>query len=264
MQHVLMRAWVWLPRLYELLGFKNLLRVVSAYLIGMHKVSILFQGRLLHLRLIPSDFQVLYSIYGDLEFEVISDYLKTVDANKVVIFDAGAFIGISSRYFCELDPRIKVIALEPSPTNFELLEMNTRNLKNLRLENFALTSHGLDVSIYDRNTGPWGHSVIESNKGVEFNKIATAKSVGISNLIKKHEGSIKILKLDIEGGELDLLSHAEFWINEVDLIVAELHPQISEEIPRLWYLHTMNMTLIRVEGEKVCAMRKFLGENFEK
>jgi FkbM family methyltransferase len=259
-----MRARVWLPRFYELLGFKNLVRVVFAYLIGMHKVSILFQGRLLHLRLIPSDFQVLYSIYGDLEFEVISDYLKRVDASKVVIFDAGAFIGISSRYFCELDPSIKVIALEPSPKNFEMLEMNTRDLKNLRLENKAITSHGLDVNIYDRKTGPWGHSVIKSNEGEEFSQIATAKSIGISNLIKKHEGSIKILKLDIEGGELDLLNHAQSWINEVDLIVAELHPQFSEEIPRMWYIGTANMKLIRVEGEKVCAMRQFLDDDFEK
>jgi FkbM family methyltransferase len=264
MRKTLMRAWFWLPRLYKLIGFKNILRVFFSYFMRMDTVSIFFKGNLLHLRMIPSDFQVCYSVYGDLEFKVIGEYLKTVDTSRVVIFDAGAFIGISSRYFCELDPKINVIALEPSPTNFELLIKNTRHIQNIRCENIALTSHGLEVNIYDRNTGPWGHSVIERNKGIEFNQIATAKSVAISELVDKYKGSVKILKLDIEGGELDLLSHAQSWINEVDLVLAELHPQISEEIPRMWYLATENMKLIHIEGEKVCAMRQFQSEKFEK
>jgi hypothetical protein len=39
--------------------------------------------------------------------------------------------------------------------------------------------------------------------------------------------------LDIEGGELDLLNHANTWIDKFDLVIAKIHPQISSRIPQL-------------------------------
>jgi FkbM family methyltransferase len=207
-----------------------------------------------------SDFQVFHSIYGDMEFESIHTFITKYSNEKILIVDGGAFIGISTRYFCELGSNVHVEAFEPSPNNFNLLLTNTKGKSNLTRHNRALTSHGLDVSLYDRGTGAWGHSLISNSGGVSFEELAIVSSTKLTDVLDKYDGWLKVLKLDIEGGELDLLSHANTWMGKFDLVIAELHPQISTRIPQLWYESTSKMKLVYLNGEKVCAMRELESE----
>jgi FkbM family methyltransferase len=256
-QKLLIRLLILVPDFFKLVGIKVFIRIGLSLLFGKSKVRFNFRGHILGLRATKSDFQVFHSIYGGLEFDYIRSFIGKYTDRKILIVDAGAFIGISTRYFSELGSNIHVEAFEPSPTNFEMLVTNTKNMSNVVIHNRALTSHGLDVSVYDRGTGPWGHSLISNSDGVSFDELAVVNSSKLTDVLAGYEGWLKILKLDIEGGELDLLSHADRWMDGFDLVVAELHPQISPQIPRLWYEATSGMKLIHLTTEKVCAVREW-------
>jgi FkbM family methyltransferase len=260
MQKFLIRVLIGIPNIFKLVGVVALLRIGFSLMTRASKVRFNFRGELLSLRMKSPDFKVLHSIYSDMEFECIHAFISKHSNRKILIVDAGAFIGISTRYFCELGSNIHVEAFEPSPANFDLLLANTKEKLNLTLHNRALTSHGLDVSLYDRGTGAWGHSLISNSGGVSFEELAVVGSSKISDVLAKYENWLKVLKLDIEGGELDLLNHANTWMDKFDLVIAELHPQISTRIPQLWYESTSKMKLVHLNGEKVCAVRELASE----
>jgi len=260
MQKFIVKLLIWVPRIFNLVGIIGFLRIGYSLLTWKSKVSLNFRGQFLELRMRVSDFQVFYSIYGEMEFDFIRDFVRKHPNKKILIVDAGAFIGISTRYFSELGSNVHVEAFEPSPTNFDLLAINTKEISNLTLHNHALTSHGLDVSVYDRGTGAWGHSLISTSNGVSFQELAVVGSSRLDDVLAPYEGCLRVLKLDIEGGELDLLTHAETWMDGFDLVIAELHPQISPQIPQLWYQATSGMKLVYINGEKVCAVRELSSE----
>ena len=55
-----------------------------------------------------------------------------------VIIDAGAHIGLTSAYFADMYPNARIVAIEPEPENFRLLERNIAPYKNVRTIRAAL------------------------------------------------------------------------------------------------------------------------------
>src|SRR5688572_6336531 len=70
----------------------------------------------LWLRLKTSDLPTLQKVWRDEEYRF--------DGDPKFIVDAGANIGIASIYFATKFPNARVIAIEPEPENFTLLEKN--------------------------------------------------------------------------------------------------------------------------------------------
>ena len=67
--------------------------------------------------------------------------------------------------------------------------------------------------------------------------------------------SIDLLKMDIEGGEKDVLENAQGWIDCVDTITVELHDRICMGCDRAFYLATKDFVRFEKQGEKVTAYR---------
>jgi FkbM family methyltransferase len=214
-----------------------------------------FRGFDLKLRLSKPDFTVLYSIYGQNEFQFIETFLKSNRHKRALTIDGGAFNGLSARYFCELNPQYEVLAIEPSVENFNLLQFNTRHCLNLSYLNCALASMEGEIDLYDRGTGSWGYSIISMADQLPFKALSKTKAIKIVEIIKRYPDHLIILKLDIEGGEHELLSDSKSWIGNIDMILAELHPQIIPDIPKSWYQATSEMKQVYLGGEKVCAVR---------
>jgi FkbM family methyltransferase len=153
------------------------------------------------------------------------DQLGDVD----LVIDCGANVGYSSAYFLTRFPNCHLVAVEPSPTNFPMLERNLAAYQDRALMlNAAIWSHptGLAVSkdLY-RDGREWSFQVRECNPG----EVPTIQAVDISSLLKisKRE-RISILKMDIEGAEAVVFSHNFVeWIDLVDAIVIELHDDTS-------------------------------------
>src|SRR5260370_35941728 len=91
-----------------------------------HQVRLMVPGPAVEvwLRLGTTDIAVFNSIFRR------EEYGLRIPALPKVIVDAGAYTGLSTVYFALKYPDACIIALEPSPYNFDLLELNTAKLKN--------------------------------------------------------------------------------------------------------------------------------------
>jgi FkbM family methyltransferase len=203
----------------------------------------------LYVRTATSDLRVAVSCLAAGEY----DNLEA--PSPAVIVDAGANIGASAIYFARRYPHARVFAIEPEQENYELLLRNTRKYKNIIPIQAALWGQRETRAIQDRFTGPWGYTVCEAN-----NRTAAigqqVRCITISSLLEDYKlPHIDILKMDIEGGEKNVLEHSEEWIHKVAIIIAELHDRICMGCDRAFYLATREFRRFEKCGEKVAAYR---------
>lgn len=141
-------------------------------------------------------------------------------AKAKTIVDVGAHLGVFSAYVSLLNPLAKVYALEPEPDNFSKLK------ETIKMNNFP----GIKIlaQALARDDGPRelflapdsiNHSLLFSDSA----KTIKISAISLSSLIKK-TGEIDVLKMDIEGGEYELL---DGWrvvdLAKVKSIVLEYH-----------------------------------------
>ena len=137
------------------------------------------------------------------------------DWSPKIMIDAGAFIGDTSAYFLSRYPALSVIALEPEPHNFDLARANLAPYGNrVRLLPKALAGRLGTVKFA-------GESVSGSVQAAGIEVAA----LSMSDLLDADvSGKVDILKMDIEGAELDVFrSEPGSWLPHVDMIIAELH-----------------------------------------
>jgi FkbM family methyltransferase len=158
------------------------------------------------------DIAVLREVFVDKEY----DWCPI--EKPAVIIDLGAHFGDTTLYYAARFPEAKIIAVEPSPENFERLVKHTKNNKNIFPVQAAIG--GVEGSV-DFYTGmePFGHSVFnrkETDKKITVNQI-TLDTLFETYKIKKAD----LIKFDIEGAEFETFSHMN--INSVPAYIGELH-----------------------------------------
>lgn len=138
------------------------------------------------------------------------------------IVDAGAYIGLSSVFFAMQHPDATIIAIEPENANFQLLLKNTAAWPAIIPLHAALWWKDTTLELYNPGTQEWGYQVFPS-----ASKRARKQSIpgiSIGSLLPMFSSShIDILKLDIEGAELEVLQNSCDWISKVDALIVELH-----------------------------------------
>jgi FkbM family methyltransferase len=140
-------------------------------------------------------------VYEQGTVSVLQDFLETGDT----FVDAGANIGWLSLVAAnKVGINGKVIAFEPVPSTFEILKSNKslNNFKQIELNQFALGRKTERLTIYPETENRGGASILnhQSNKGVEIE----VKKLDDLKLSSK----VDVLKIDVEGFELDVLKGA--------------------------------------------------------
>ncbi|GFO55064.1 hypothetical protein GMSM_20710 [Geomonas sp. Red276] len=216
---------------------------------GGKVVDVTVGGENLRIRAGSSDLEVAISSlhleeYGDISWPHAS-----------VIVDAGANIGTSAIYFARRFPEATVYAIEPEEDNFRLLVENTASYGNIVPIRAALWGTRCSRKIKNRQTGPWGYTVADTDgaaeaTGQEIDCITMATLLADFGLER-----IDILKIDIEGGEKEVFEASASWIDKVDVVAAELHDRITMGCDRAFYLATKDFLRFDKHGEKVTAYR---------
>ncbi|HPF27733.1 MAG TPA: FkbM family methyltransferase [Steroidobacteraceae bacterium] len=142
------------------------------------------------------------------------------------ILDIGAHIGCASLFFAHRYPKATIIAVEPEPSNFALLAENTRNYGSITAINAALwhSATELIISHYDSDT--WGFRVSSSGIG------ASVPAIDVPGLMQLFSiQRIDVLKVDIEGAEIEVLGNSQGWLDCVGTLIIELHDRFR---PGCW------------------------------
>jgi len=206
-------------------------------------------GKDLLVRSSTPDLRVAISSLVDREYQEI----RCTDPK--IIIDAGANIGTSSIYFAEKFPRARILALEPESGNFELLKKNVVHYENVVPIKAAIWGSVDRRVIQNRNTGHWGYTVSDSQQAA----VSTGQEIDcvtISGLMSEYDiDRIDLLKMDIEGGEKDVLENSQGWIDSVEIMTVELHDRICMGCDRAFYLATKDFVRFEKHGEKVTAYR---------
>jgi FkbM family methyltransferase len=137
------------------------------------------------------------------------------------MIDAGAFIGDTAAYFLSRFPRLNVVALEPNLENFSLASKN-------------LAPYGSRVTLLQSALGARAGSVHFAGQSTAGSVQESGIRVSMTTmplLLKSHpDTEVDILKMDIEGQELDVLSNgADEWLPRIGQILVEIHGQKIEQ-----------------------------------
>jgi FkbM family methyltransferase len=170
-----------------------------------------------------SDLFVFYQIMVFDEYRCLSG----LRAPKLIV-DLGANVGYSSAYFLSQFKGCSVIAVEPDPSNFAALQKNVAPYSDRVTTIQAAVwprQERLDLNFDHAGLGQeWGVRVKAAADGA-------VEAITIPELLRvSGQDRISVLKIDIEGAEVDLFnSGAEEWLDKVDNVVIELHGKEAEE-----------------------------------
>lgn len=170
-----------------------------------------WQGTKYFFRPGTSDENVFTEIFSSKEYDIDL-------GNPVFIVDAGANVGFSSVFFAKKYPSATIVALEPELSNFNILLMNTRNFPNIRPMQAGVWSRKTYLCIKDADVGPWAFQVVESES------VTDIPAIGIADVLSDFNvANIDVLKMDIEGSEIEVFGENTAWMDHLDTLIVELH-----------------------------------------
>lgn len=167
------------------------------------------------LRLATSDIDVFRQVFMEQEYNVSNHIQTTV----CTIFDAGANIGLTSIFFANRYPYATIVAIEPERGNYDMLTLNCKPYPHVHCVYGALW--GADGPLHIQSD-----DVRDCSFSVEAASSSDAPLQGhrVSTLLDEFGmNTLSILKMDIEGSEVEVFSDSDGWSQRVENIIVELH-----------------------------------------
>jgi FkbM family methyltransferase len=161
----------------------------KAGFIGDHITNALILGRFYEQDILEEIFKFLGSRFGFF--------------GGGIAIDAGANIGNHSLWFSRFFP--KVLSFEPHPDTFSLLSINTRTEKKITAYNFGLAESNKSIKLFEIDGNMGANTIFgshESQPGVEV-------EVRVLDSFVKGLDRVSLLKIDVEGYELEVLQGSE-------------------------------------------------------
>jgi FkbM family methyltransferase len=151
------------------------------------------------------------SFRGEANFRYLFDeiflnaaYLFKTESDRPLIFDCGSNIGISVLFFKKLYPRARIVAFEPDPETFSVLNHNIRQngLTDIETHRIALGSKNGTSEFYRDQEEHSSSLVMSTNRERHPGRQIKVPVRPLSDFI---ESDIDLLKIDIEGAELEVI-----------------------------------------------------------
>ncbi len=192
-------------------------------------VSIPIPGkqRLVWLRAGTSDIEVFKKVFIDCEYSL------PFEMTPRSILDLGANIGLASLFYAQRYPAAKIVAVEPSLNNVEILKRNTLDWPNIRVVQAAAWNTDGTVNLVDPGIGHWGMQVAAADLTRAPSPVA---ALTVSTLLKQNDiDHLDLLKVDIEGAEKEVFETSDEWMKCVSAVVIELHDRYKPGCSRAFF-----------------------------
>jgi FkbM family methyltransferase len=229
-------------------GYKQALHIALAERTnGDIRIHLFDKGRDVELRSGTSDMRCFEKIF------LAEDYRTPFPVEAKVIVDAGANVGMATLYYSYAYPNARIIAIEPESSNFKMLVRNCGNLPNVTLVEAALWHEERNLVLGNPDAAKWAFTVTDSAPASNGEPPKVA-AVTIPGILKKYGVErIDILKLDIEGAELELFRNgSDAWLGSVGQIAIELHDRFKPGCAQGFYAAIGRKTFIQENrGENV-------------
>jgi len=162
---------------------------------------------------------VLHQIFLHEEYACLRDI-----PSPTFILDLGANVGYSSAYFLSCFPTASVFAIEPDPSNFEILRRNLApygDRAKICLAAVWSSNTKLRLSQNFGDKREWATQVIPAARDEK----ASIDGFDVPTLLDLVNAQhVDLLKIDIEAGEREIFnSRSLSWIERVRNICIELH-----------------------------------------
>ena len=192
---------------------------------------------------LPYRLKMLTGRYEAAEIALMRRFLRARD----VVVDVGANVGYLTRFFAQaVGPLGKVYAFEPNPLIFPLLRRNVAKFRQVAVFNVGLSTNEAEMPlfvpgsnhavasfvreypathVFDGKSGQLHSVAAKLVRGDEF-----MAKIDIDNSDRRRERRIDILKVDVEGWELNVLAGLEKTImsSKKITIFCEYNPSAQE------------------------------------
>jgi FkbM family methyltransferase len=148
------------------------------------------------------------------------------DREPAVIYDIGANIGVASLFFGARYPQATIYGFEPLPSNYEICSMNYQNLNQARAFPWALgSSTGTATFEFEANDNRGGRLAASSAVHSESSSQSISVEVfSIADVIREKQlDPPELLKIDVEGAELEVLKGLGNHVTSVKAMHLETH-----------------------------------------
>lgn len=164
------------------------------------------------------------AVYRELKRDCYGIGRIRFDKDDVVV-DIGAHVGFFSLHLAKRFPFIKIYAFEPTPHNYRNLTENIRinGITNVTAFNQAVTGDGriLEMLVHPSNTG--GASGQQRDLHLPNHDFFAVSSTTLDDIFSKQLiGSCKLLKIDCEGSEHEILCNTKV-LDRVEYLAGEFH-----------------------------------------
>lgn len=133
-----------------------------------------------------------------------------------VVIDCGANYADLYQYFRYIQPDVRYISFEPAPREFQCIELNAPGMEN---NNMALSDQVGELDFYISSAGANSSLILPKDTYTEIAKVRTTTLD--SYLEEKNISKIKLLKLEAEGAEPEILKGAENTLSRFEYITVD-------------------------------------------
>lgn len=163
--------------------------------------------------------------------------IKLFSKKRIRILDIGGSYGESIKAFRKINRNVRIISFEPKKNSYFNLKKNFTNYKNIKILNFAIGTKKMKKKIftpkiYNFSLNSWS-SINKSNLVYNLKKHCknffdkfeiTEEKIEIKNLDDFYMFRPDIIKIDVEGNELDVIkSSNKILFNFKPVIIFELN-----------------------------------------
>lgn len=168
--------------------------------------------------------------------------LRSSIPQRPTIIDAGANIGVAAVWLLAQYPGAEIHAFEPDPENHRLLSANLAHNSSARSVQAAVASEDGRLTLH---LAPHGaeHSIVAHSSGGQSIQV---DAIALGPYLERHGiQRVDLLKLDVEGSELDALRGLGDRIESVSVIVGEFHEHHVDEREFYGYLESHGFRQVR-------------------
>lgn len=196
-----------------------------------------------------SDIEVFKKIFFDHEYRL------PFDKRPGTILDLGANTGLASLYFRLHFPEAQIVAVEPDPDNFAMMQRHLGGLQGVVLVKAAVWSHDGEIVLTDPGVGSWGLRV-EEEPLAAGSACRQVPAVSMITLLGQFPGGrVDLLKMDVEGAEKQVFESSSAWIQNIDAIAIELHDRYKPGCSRAFFTAVQSLPCEQVIGENYFVWR---------